>query len=226
MPQPLSKFRKHRNIDISFMPSALNSEPELGAMVFQIVASWSVTDSILIRLVADLTRNDSSVVYATFAAVSSQITQLAMVNAAIRERFGGDSNEYELYHRLDRMCASQRKIRHRLAHHAWGTSPEFRQALFLVNPRDWHTTVVKHRDETGAWSTGPSSPNPSMVRVFRRKDLEMIFSDAIRCGHAAGLLGFGLVHEDPAARAVILDQLNQLLTDGGFPPTLSPQNSS
>jgi hypothetical protein len=202
MPQPLRLVYSGPGLSVHFDPDCLQENPELGALVADAIARWSLIESGLNRILVTLLGAQAAPSFAMFSALVSTRARLEALNAAANTVLSGE--DLEMFTAAYEISRTQEKDRIKLAHWNWGHSPQVPNALLLAKPdvlSEHYIRVAKQRANFKAIGTFdiPADELDSyfmfdldQVYVYRKPDLERIVRDFKETQEILNLVDFTL----------------------------------
>jgi hypothetical protein len=134
MPKPLSSLPSNIRIDLGNSHNRpTEHHPELGLLAMDVIASYAILETFLASVFVELLGTTPDHAAAIYLALDSQ----SIKNTALRAVAATTLTELEqLYlEALFSVIKSAGKLRHKLAHWAWGFSPDLPNAVLLGDPR-------------------------------------------------------------------------------------------
>jgi len=144
MPQPLSRVRRVRSI--TWGPLALDSRPNLAALIMRHIATWSQTEILLGGILAIVLRLEQAIAFAgvqMYLRLSSAEARRSVLDAAAKAMLA--TPDYELFSLTMRAIKPVRSRRNDFAHGFWGITDELPDALLWVAADDqltYDTTLL------------------------------------------------------------------------------------
>jgi hypothetical protein len=109
---------------VSLDPLGPTDFPELISLVGTAISIWAHIDALLGSILAAMLGGKSpEVAIAMYTALTSPQAQMAVLKVAADEVNQSDDNK-RLFDAIISMCGSTAKIRHKLAHWVWSSSPD------------------------------------------------------------------------------------------------------
>ena len=140
-PQPL---RNHRpDAHISFAPTCHSRQPQLAALVMEVIAEWSYVESELAGVLAGLLESNVSMTAAMLTGIQSSEASRAAVRAAVAY---ARPDDIELFDDAMRAIKPIRARRNEYAHGLWADSPDIPDALILIESGDALMDFTRIRD--------------------------------------------------------------------------------
>lgn len=198
MPQPLIKIDPDCGVLYSMAgQSPLSRIPELGALVSEVIASWTHVEVNLMRLFMALIGGRNTLASELFLSMESRGARAAAIAALARTKLK-DKQRRDAVEALLHIAKSKQGERDRVAHWVWGTAVStktpnpFADAVVLIDPRIFVRS--KRRPHEGAY-------------VYRKADLERIVEDNNRVAILISSLWRLLQHPNAKERRAQLLQL-------------------
>jgi len=158
MPQPLSRVNRDANVLIGNAGDRpLERHAQLAAVALEAIASWSNVEAFLLRLFVQVLGGDQSLATAVYLALEGQAAKSAAIRAAAALALRSQAGTLAVLDALLAIAKTNEKERNRLAHWAWGDSPDLPDALLLYDPR-----------------TNLADVNRDEVFVYREQDFRLI----------------------------------------------------
>ena len=130
--QPVS-LTKFATIRYNFGSDHLREQPELGALVANVIAGWSATEAYLGMVFGSLIGASEPTTMNMYAAFRSFDTQRTLLETAARDLL---SQRYaDILEVTLTVLGRAARIRHQFAHGIWGASPDIPDALLLAEPK-------------------------------------------------------------------------------------------
>jgi len=168
MPQPLSRVRPSATIILGNAGDRpLARHPELAVLAIEAIASWSNVESFMLSLFIQLMGGNDSMAASVYLALEAQSAKNAGISTAAEIALQGREQELSVLRAILSITKTNEKERNKLAHWAWGDSPDIPDALLLVNPR----TAIRELDR-------------SDIYVYKAPDFQTIIQANDRlCGY-------------------------------------------
>lgn len=203
MPNPLSRVRA--GAKPKFSPTLVLERKELAAQVACAIATWSITEAQLGRLLVTIMGAQARPALAMFGALQSNAAKIATVTAAANTLLIGD--ELEAFQAIMPLAKTAADQRHKFAHHLWGVCDELPDALLLVDPKhslNWQIDLNEAMAKPLMQRLGsifdantefdlPKFPNDK-IDVYRKSDFDTYIAETSETGK---LLNFLCLAVDP-----------------------------
>lgn len=195
MPNPLSKV--HPGATPRFSPALVLERQELSAQVACAIATWSITEAQLGRLLVTIMGAQARPALAMFGALQSNAAKIATVTAAANTLLTGD--DLEAFQAIMPLTKSAADQRHKFAHHLWGVCDELPNALLLVDPKhslNWQIDLneaiaapprLGSIFDTNAKFDLPKFPTDK-IAVYRKPDFDAYIAETSKTGTLLNLL--------------------------------------
>jgi hypothetical protein len=145
--------------------------PALAAIALEAIASWSNVEAFLLRLFIQVLGGNESLAASVYLSLEGQSAKTSAISAAAANALAARGQELQVLEALLSIAKTNEKERNKLAHWAWGDSPNLPDALLLLNPR-------VHIENLDA----------SQIYVYREQDFRSIIQANDRlCGFAMDL---------------------------------------
>jgi hypothetical protein len=178
--QPLSHVAKTNQIALG-SSAHFDKQPALAMLAMKVIAAAVTIDSAFARIFVLLMRSEPEVGSAMYLSVSADNTRDAMLRAAADVVLSPRDNE--LFTAVRAVATTVLKLRHKLAHWTWGSSPDVSDALLICNPKDYMPLNVACADIAKRFNTSEASdfgasiselPKLSHDKIFVVKDADLI----------------------------------------------------
>jgi hypothetical protein len=178
MPQPLSSVAPNAGIMLNNAGDRpLQRHPELAILAVEVIASWATVESFMLNVFVELMGGPTDKAATVFLALETQSAKAAAINAIADESLADEHKA--LLRAIIRVTKSHQAMRDKIAHLAWGDSPNLTEALLLIDPREHLDRSPKPDDLIARVMAGqpfqmPEIPeiNKDKIFVFRRIDSE------------------------------------------------------
>lgn len=183
MPEYLSsKKYKKLNPKLYILPSSLSEEPELSALVMQVISIWSYIENDYARIASQCLKADFEIVTSMLNSITGSEGRKAAISTAVRESHTKD--EFILFQAIEDIIRPSRKKRNEFAHHVWAIAPEIPDTLCLIPPNHLTQRDASNqaRKKSGLKTLGDLAvattdtilqrADPSVVMVYTKKCLE------------------------------------------------------
>jgi hypothetical protein len=134
MPQPLSSMSPNIRIDVGNSHNRPTEHyPELGLLAMDVVSSYATLETFLTSVFVELLGDSPDHAVAIYLGSDSQSAKNAAFRAVAAETLS--ETELQYLEALFSVIKASGKLRHRIAHWAWGFSPDLQDAVLLADPR-------------------------------------------------------------------------------------------
>ncbi|MEA3065504.1 MAG: hypothetical protein QOJ27_1956 [Sphingomonadales bacterium] len=191
MPQPLSRVSPNPDIRIGL--NAFKQLPDAAGRIIDVISIWSLIDSRLTIILAQMLKTDYEAAAAMYRAITSGQARRAALDAVSAHALAGPS--FCLLQAVLKVTKPSRDTRNDFAHHVWGYDKNLSDALLLIPPDaiasleiasrkhreagnlSQHKVVMTEGNQVVIVSNAPTLDHSS-VAVWRQKDFDRAASAA------------------------------------------------
>lgn len=219
MPQPYSRARSRGALNIG--AKAAEARPTLAIAAADVIASYSILETYLVRLFVAMSGSNARAASAVFAEVRAQAFQRSALQAVADNVFQADLEFRELVAVALELAEKAAKPRNRIAHWAWAYDDALPDVLLFVDPRaltnlhvdtsEWGSAIreaAKIRAKTEDVSLpGLPSIDHDRVLMYTAEDFRTAQASIGEVIEVAGLLGMIADINHPVVNARVRPQL-------------------
>lgn len=132
MPQPLSQVKRGNPTELNTGPDAAAREPELAALVAQIISICSESDYFLGRTFIDMLGPKSAPAFAVYEALAWGYTKKQALKGAAEMSL--DDQDYRLFEAILKLYTEDEMQRNKFCHWLWCYSKQAPGYVILLNP--------------------------------------------------------------------------------------------
>lgn len=136
MPQPLRRAKT-----VQFGADHVSQRPQLAIAITRIVVLWSIVETNLGRILAEILGADASIGVAMYNALVGNAGQEAVLRAVVAEKLSKDDAD-RFNDLLDEMRSRARE-RNRIVHGMWGIADTEPDKLIWQDQRVWAKTIAE-----------------------------------------------------------------------------------